>query len=177
MGTTPPELQCSSESNPLSCQLLLASFTIQFEVHHCGHQMPLMNITNNGTAVQVGRLASGSPPVTGTFDLSFNGETIRGIPVNVTAARMKEILENGFPDQGGFTVTHSDAGEGFKWTVRWMRGGDQPLMTANDGNVMGLNASVTVQKSVDGGVYIRPFRGDMLRLPELSPQVGTRLRN
>ena len=112
--------------------------------------------------------------MTGSFDLSFNGRTIRSIPVNVTADEMEKMLETGFPDQGGFEVTHSDACEGFEWKVKWAnKGGDQPLMTVNDSNVEGLNASVTVRASVDGGVYIRPFRADMLRLPETSPQVST----
>lgn len=165
-------LECAEVSNPLSCQLVLAWYSVKFTVHNCGFGMPLLNIVGNSTTVEVEQEAVGSPPVTGTFDLSFQGNTINNISVDVTNDRMKEILEEGFPDEGGFNVLRYGSCSGYRWRVEWTnKGGDQPLMTTNDSKVEGVNAAIRVNMIVDGGVYIRPFRGDMLRLPETSPQV------
>ncbi len=44
-------------------------------------------------------------------------------------------------------------------------------MTASGEGLNGSDAAVVVQRKTDGGLWIRPFRADMLRLPETTPQV------
>ena len=136
--------------------------------------MPLMTIANDDSRIMIERVAAGSLPVTGHFNLALQDNTITDIPVNSTGEEMKELLENGFSDQGGFAVTRSGSCAGYKWLVRWTaRGGDQPTMNITDSDLAGVNASVTLKQRTEGGVFFRPLRGDMLRLPETSPQVCT----
>ena len=59
------------------------------------------------------------------------------------------------------------------WDVSWeTRGGDVPSMTVNGSGLRGSDPTVAVTTVVDGGMWLRPLRGDMLRLPEYSPQVS-----
>ena len=51
------------------------------------------------------------------------------------------------------------------------READVPSMTVNGTNLQGNDAMVSVVTLVDGGMWLRPLRADMLRVPELSPQV------
>ena len=51
------------------------------------------------------------------------------------------------------------------------READIPSMTAYGTNLVGSDPMVSIVTMVDGGMWLRPLRGDMLRLPELSPQV------
>ena len=164
-------LQCSSPTSYTSCQLSSTNI-FTFTAYDCGYGMPLMTIANNDSRIMIERVAAGSPPVTGHFHLRFQDNSIADIPVNSTGEQMKELLENGFSDQGGFTVTRSGSCAGYKWLVRWTaRGGDQPTMNITDSDLAGVNASVTLNQRTEGGVFFRPLRGDMLRLPETSPQV------
>ena len=74
----------------------------------------------------------------------------------------------------GFEVTSSGACDGRKWEVAWKtKGGDQPPMQATGEGLIGSQPQVNVERVVDGGVWLRPLRGDMLRLPEYDPQVHT----
>ena len=67
--------------------------------------------------------------------------------------------------------------EGRGWDVAWdTRLADVPSMTADGANLLGSDPLVAVAILVDGGMWLRPLRGDMLRLPELSPQVIMRER-
>ena len=52
------------------------------------------------------------------------------------------------------------------------QGGDQPAMQANGEGLRGSEPKVNIETMIDGGVWLRPIRGDMLRLPEYEPQVG-----
>ena len=67
-------------------------------------------------------------------------------------------------------------GDGCKeryWDITWdTREADVPSMTADGTNLVGSDPMVAVVTGVDGGMWLRPLRGDMLRTPELSPQVS-----
>ena len=61
---------------------------------------------------------------------------------------------------------------GYSWTIRWTKKpGDQPLIGIED-DLVGPEVEITVNTLVDGGTWIRPLRGDMLRTPETEPQVS-----
>ena len=56
--------------------------------------------------------------------------------------------------------------------MSWLaREADVPSMTADGTNLVGTDPMVSMVTLIDGGMWLRPLRGDMLRLPELSPQV------
>lgn len=133
--------------------------------------MPLMTGSPSSTA-KVSRVLAGSPPVGGSFDLYFEGNTVYNVSATLTEGEMKGALEAGLPDEGGFTLSRAGLCTGYSWTVTWAsRPGDHPLMVTDGSRLEGLMAQVSVEWSVDGGVWMRPLRGDMLRLPELNPQV------
>ena len=164
-------LDCTDYTDPLTCLIPYRQFTIQYTVHHCGYGMPLIN-TSPSSTTKVTRLIAASLPVRGSFDLSFEGSTVYDISAQLTEQEMEAVLEAGLPNEGGFTVTRTGLCTGYSWAVKWAsRPGDHPLMTTDGSGLDGHMAQVSVEWSVDGGVWMRPLRGDMLRLPELSPQV------
>lgn len=62
---------------------------------------------------------------------------------------------------------------GYSWNIGWTsKPGDQPLMGVVGDDLVGPEVEVTVDTLVDGGTWIRPLRGDMLRTPESEPQVS-----
>ena len=72
-----------------------------------------------------------------------------------------------------FTVSWSGSCSGYRWTINWVKTyGDQPLLNLTNIHLVGAPADVTATALRDGGLWIRPIRGDMLRLPELEPQVS-----
>ena len=72
----------------------------------------------------------------------------------------------------GFAVDREGSCSGYSWTVEWeTKGGDQPSFVVPRANLTGLEPSVRVIEETDGGVWIRPLRADMLRLPHYEPQV------
>lgn len=78
----------------------------------------------------------------------------------------------------GFSVVTGGQGcKGRWWDIAWdTRGADIPSMAADGTNLQGSDPMVAVVTLVDGGMWLRPLRGDMLRLPELSPQVTGRVK-
>lgn len=44
-------------------------------------------------------------------------------------------------------------------------------MMAESGGLKGSGVEVRVSTLVDGGMWVRPLRGDMLRQPQAQPQV------
>ena len=84
--------------------LVMSSFQISYTVENCGVGMPLLDGVSdqsNSSIVNVTRIQAGTPGITGTFDLSFDGREIRGIPADVTAATLDQLLEANYPSEGG----------------------------------------------------------------------------
>ena len=167
-----PTLECPSDTTDLTqCDLIVASYTIAMSVHHCGYDMPLFTVSPD--SFQVTRLAAGSPPVTGSFSIMFNGQLISSeVPAQMMEEGMMNLLQSSLPDEGTLEVTRGGTCAGYEWTVKWTsRGGDRPSLQVNGSNLIGIETSVEVETNVDGGVWMRPIRDDMLYLPELTPQV------
>ena len=165
-----PNIVCNDHINDTVCKLDIVDFIISYTVEMCVNGLPLMS-TVGSDDVTVTRLYAGSPPVGGTFSLSFEGRTISGISATAEESEVKTALER---ELGGtFEVSRDGSCSGYEWSVRWSdRGGDLPLMGSNGALLTGDEPTVNVIHDVDGGVWLRPLRGDMLRLPELDPQVG-----
>ena len=76
----------------------------------------------------------------------------------------------------GFEVTSTGACDGYQWEVAWeTKGGDRPAMQASGEDLRGSEPQINVENVIDGGVWLRPIRGDMLRLPEYEPQASIEL--
>lgn len=162
------ELECPDNGGPTDCYLQIP-FTIKYTVENCVHGIPLT--TTTGDHVTVTRLYTGSPPVEGTFNVSFEGKSITGLSAMMEEEEMKQVLETGFGSV--FDVDRSGSCHGYYWDIRWEnRGGDLPLMSIEGSDLTGDSPTIEVTPVTDGGVWFRPFRGDMLRLPELHPQVS-----
>ena len=72
----------------------------------------------------------------------------------------------------GFSVSRIGDCAGYSWNIRWTsKPGDQPLMGVVGDDLVGPEVEIMVEATVDGGTWIRPLRGDMLRTPETEPQV------
>lgn len=168
-----PSLYCRNESNPFSCYAYKSLFIVQFNVHDCGHNMTLLRGSPNDT-IAVDRLLSATPPVTGSFDVHFEGTIIKNIRADYNATQLKALLDRYLPNEGPFEVSQSGNCARPSWSISWTeRGGDRPLMRTNGRNLIGSNVSVLVLPIVDGGVWMRPLRADMLRAPHIEPQVST----
>ena len=77
------------------------------------------------------------------------------------------------PAMSGFEVTSTGACDGHQWDVAWeTKGGDRPAMQASGEDLRGSEPQINVENVIDGGVWLRPIRGDMLRLPEYQPQAS-----
>ena len=48
-------------------------------------------------------------------------------------------------------------------------------MQATGEDLRGLEPQINIENVIDGGVSLRPIRGDMLRLPEYEPQASIEL--
>ena len=60
----------------------------------------------------------------------------------------------------------------YRWDIKWdNKPGDQPLLGLSAGDLIADNVKIAATELTSGGTWIRPLRGDMLRLPETEPQV------
>ena len=161
----------------------LYSYTISYAVHDCMVGIPLLDHdANNGDLITIQQTIGATSGVTGTFTVGapqyavIDSQTFQPILFNTTTSEseLKNWLEQNY-DIGDIEVTTGGACNGRWWNIIWLeRGGDQdPLVVNGSGLIqeIGNNVSIVVETITDGGVFIRPFRADMLRLPKEYPQV------
>ena len=73
----------------------------------------------------------------------------------------------------GFDVSRSGSCSGYSWDISWQtKGGDQPLLGVSAEELVGSDVNIDTSALIDGGTWIRPIRGDMLRVPKDQPQVS-----
>ena len=93
------------------------------------------------------------------------------IPASVSAYELKSILESNF-NIGKVSVSKEGTCAEAKWTVEWATtGGDQPALEVNGTGLTGNMVSVKARTISNGGLFLRPIPGDMLRVAETKPQV------
>ena len=93
------------------------------------------------------------------------------IPADVSADEFKSILESNF-NIGKVSVSRVGTCASSNWIVEWATtGGDQPTLTVNGTGLTGNNVSMKAVTIDDGGMFLRPIPGDMLRVAEIEPQV------
>lgn len=95
-GSTPPDYKYS---------LLVANFSVTYVVDDCQYGISLIQGNHTiGDEVQrtwIERTATGTPPVTGTFSLTFNGRTISNIDAQTTGGELQNLLNANFFEEGG----------------------------------------------------------------------------
>ena len=71
-------------------------------------------------------------------------------------------------------MSRSGSCSGYFWNVKWVdKPGDQPMMGVAGDRLVGSEPEIRIEGLVDGGTWIRPLRGDMMRTPETEPQVSS----
>jgi len=159
----------------------LYSYTIVYTVHDCMVGIPLLNYTaTNSDLITIQQTIGATSGVTGTFTVDASQYTVTGsqtlqpIPFNATSSELENWLEQNY-DIGDIEVTTGGTCNGKWWIIKWLgRGGNQDQLMINGSGVtqpIGNNVSVSIETLIDGGVFMRPLRGDMLRLPKKYPQV------
>ena len=156
------------------------TYTIEYTVHDCAVGIPLLNFTaTNDDLISIQRTVGATTGVTGEFIVSapqYSATDSQTFPYNVDNSILETWLEETF-DIGDVLVTGDGTCDKMTYNIRWLeRGGDQqPLVVDGKGLVqeIGNDTSAVVETVTDGGVFLRPFRGDMLRLPKKKPQVCT----
>ena len=159
------------------------SYTISYAVHDCMVGIPLLDLAaDNSDLVTIQQTINATSAVAGTFTVDApqyqvtGSQTLQPILFNATTSEseLENWLEQNY-DIGDIEVTTGGSCSGRWWNIVWLeRGGDQDLLVANGSGLIqevGNNASIVVETVVDGGIFIRPFRADMLRLPKEYPQV------
>ena len=69
-------------------------------------------------------------------------------------------------------MTRMGSCRGYSWDISWKtKGGDQPLVGVSGEELLGSEVKIAAMPMLDGGTWIRPIRGDMLRVPMEQPQV------
>ena len=159
----------------------LYSYTVAYGVHDCMVGIPLLDhAADNGDLITIQQTVDATSGVTGTFTVDapqyavINSQTLQPILFNATTSELENWLEQNY-DIGDIEVTTGGTCSGRWWNIIWLeKGGDQDLLVANGNGLtqaVGNNVSITVETLIDGGIFIRPLRGDMLRLPKEYPQV------
>ena len=159
----------------------LYSYTVEYTVHDCMIGIPVLGYTaTNDDLITIQRTIGATSGVTGTFTVNapqygtIGSYTLQPIPFNATTSEVENWLEQNY-DIGDIDVTTDGTCGSRWWDIKWLeRGGDQdPLVVNGSGLIqaVGNSTSAAVEILVDGGVFMRPFRGDMLRLPKEYPQV------
>ncbi len=71
-----------------------------------------------------------------------------------------------------FSVFRSGLCTGYSWEIEWRsRGGDRAQIETSGSDLTGTQVNITTTTLRDGGVWLRPIRGDMLRTVADEPQV------
>ncbi|KAK2836335.1 hypothetical protein Q7C36_014204 [Tachysurus vachellii] len=131
----------------------------------------MLVLTQDTATVNVTRLQKASPPLTGTFSVGIFGQTVKDLPVDISANDLKYALQ-GIPDLGMLSVNSTRDCKGYLWEINWLTiPGNQPLLQINDSGIVGLNPSVKAQVKQQGGLLKQSIIGDSLRVPTNITQV------
>ncbi|XP_072177767.1 fibrocystin-L-like [Diadema setosum] len=167
-------------------------FRISMQGANCGHSFPLLAIegadvesqTNESTTYRDGDWAAGAsvvveresyatPPMQGTFDLSFGDRTSKDIPADVSESQLKSRLEVDLLT-GFVQVLRFGSCSAYSWDVEFtQKGGSQPLFQVSENNLYNgrTEVSMETEKLVDGHVFLAPIPGEFLRSVHPEPQV------
>lgn len=143
--------------------------------------IPLLSYSaTNDDLITIQQTVSATSGVTGSFTVDAphyafdSSQTLQPFLYNATSSELEDWLEQNY-DVGDIDVTMDGTCNERWWDIKWLeRGGDQDTLVVDGSGLIqevGNSSSATILTLTDGGVFMRPFRGDMLRLPKTYPQV------
>ena len=158
------------------------TYTVEYTVHYCAVGIPLLSYTaTNDDLITIQKTVGATSGVTGEFTVfapqfaATGVQTWQTFPYNVDDSTLETWLEETF-DIGDIQVIGGGTCHEVTYDIQWLeRGGDQEPLVVDGSSLIqeiGNNTSSDVETITDGGVFLRPFRGDMLRLPKKDPQVN-----
>ncbi|XP_062600839.1 fibrocystin-L-like [Saccostrea cucullata] len=151
------------------------SVDITFIPLECGYDFPLLSAVPgqvNALIVTVERLHAASPPVTGTFKLSYGGTESSAISPTVTGEEFKEILLSTIPTMGEiYTYKHGDCAN-FDLSVAFLSKPGDLAEIQYTSQLSGENVAIEIETVVNGKLNLDPIQGDMLCGYSSSPQVA-----
>ncbi|XP_013405337.2 fibrocystin-L [Lingula anatina] len=130
----------------------------------------------SGVQVEVTRVQAASPPILGTFDLQYQNEQLTGIPVNIEASDLKDLLQT-VSGMGKVDVARTGQCSDYRWTVHWLTAGNKPMMQIDASQATGLGLNITAVPKQDAYTDFDPIIGDMLRTIENNVQVTVSVNN
>ncbi|KAK3532561.1 hypothetical protein QTP86_024146, partial [Hemibagrus guttatus] len=155
-------------------------YMITVSPYNCAFDFPLLDIgfmqktstsqdmrvlAQDTAIVNVKRLQRASPPLTGTFSVGIFGQTVKDLPVNISADDLKYALQ-GIPELGMLSVNSTRDCKGYLWEINWLTmPGNQPLLQIDYSKVVGVNLSIKAQVKQQGGLLKQSIIGDSLRVP------------
>ncbi len=74
-------------------------------------------------------------------------------------------------------MTRSKDCSGYKWTIKWLNGGDKDTLNISANNLLGSRVAISVIRLSDGGASFSPIQGDFLRTYHGKPQVSVRIND
>lgn len=84
---------------------------------------------------------------------------------------MKNLLESNF-DVGTVEIDRSGSCSGYRWNIKWLtQGGDRASILTDGSKLTGLSPKIHGNTLSDGGMFLGPIPGDMLRTAHMLPQV------
>ncbi|TSK31508.1 Fibrocystin-L [Bagarius yarrelli] len=155
---------------PYNCAFNFPLLQIGF-MERINSNKDMLVLAQDTVTVTVTRLQEASPPLTGTFSVEIFGQTVKDLPVDISADNLKYALQS-IPELGLLSVNSKDDCKGYAWEINWLtKAGKQPLLQIDDSGVVGLNSSVKAQVKQQGGLLKRTIIGDSLRVPTDKNQV------
>lgn len=150
------------------------SVDLAFRPTNCSYNLnlfTLMNSFNSSNGPAIRQSTAASPPVTGSFDLAWNGTTLSNIQANVEENDLSALFKS-IPEFGNVEVTRSKDCSGYKWTIKWLSGGDKPAVSIASTNLSGSSVLIAASTIRDGGASFSPIQADFLRTYHSKPQVN-----
>ncbi|RMZ95339.1 fibrocystin-L isoform X1 [Brachionus plicatilis] len=102
-------------------------FTLRYKPNNCLNNLSTVSIRNFPEA-SITRLGAANPPVTGAFNVSWNGTIFNEIAANIDERSLKNYLES-VKQMGQVTVERSKNCAGYKWRIKWQSGGSKPQLS------------------------------------------------
>ena len=82
------------------------------------------------------KVSAASPAVSGTFGLTWDGTTLNSIASDISAAELSTLFKT-IPSFGNAQVIRVGDCAGYKWTVKWLAGGDKSDISIATQNLNG----------------------------------------
>ncbi|XP_033757813.1 fibrocystin-L-like [Pecten maximus] len=151
------------------------SYEITIVPLDCGFNFPLFTSdsaqTPSGASVSVSRVQAASPPIKGTFTLTFLGSTTPPIPADIDTDSLADNLKS-IEGLNEASVTKEGDCANFNWKITYdSLAGDQSLIQVDASSVTGESVSMQAKDVTDGHINYDPIPGEFLRVPNAKAQV------